>query len=200
MTPLNFSFTIEPMTLADIPAVVALDQLCYSLTWPARAYDYELQKNEFAHYWVVRSPLPVPAPADSEQNPGNLATPIGIGGLWLLADEAHINTVAIHPTRRGLGLGEGLLLHLLEAGPPLGAQVATLEVRPSNQPALALYHKYGFEQTGYRRAYYEDNGEDALILTTPPLASPDFQAMLAQHQTALIRRWKKIDLIGFETL
>ncbi len=192
MIPLDFPFTIEPMTLADIPAVVALDQLCYSLTWPARAYDYELQKNEFARYWVVRSTSPTPLQNDSRQNPGGPVTLIGIGGLWLLTDEAHINTVAIHPAWRGLGLGEWLLLHLLQVAPPLGAQIATLEVRPSNQAAQALYHKYGFEQAGRRRAYYDDNGEDALILTTPPLASPDYQARLAQHQVALIRRWASL--------
>jgi ribosomal-protein-alanine N-acetyltransferase len=67
-------------------------------------------------------------------------------------------------------------------------------VRPSNLAALALYHKYGFAQTGRRRAYYEDNGEDALILTTPPLASPDFQAKLTQYQAALARRWASLSL------
>jgi ribosomal-protein-alanine N-acetyltransferase len=182
-------FTVEPMILADIPAVVAIDHLSYSMRWPGRAYDDELQKNEFAHYFVVRTTLPHPLhPTPVEEPGGPAAAVIGIGGFWLLADEAHIGTVAIHPDWRGRGLGEWLLLHLLEAGQTLGATVATLEVRPSNRVALALYAKYGFEQVGRRIGYYDDNGEDALILTTPPLALPDYQAMLAQRLAAVSQR------------
>jgi ribosomal-protein-alanine N-acetyltransferase len=174
------------MTLADIPAVVAIEHASYSMTWPANAYDYELQKNEFAHYFVLRTFLP-----HSLAEPSTL---IGLGGFWLMADEAHISTIAIHPDWRGLGLGEWLLLYLLEVGQNLGAQFATLEVRPSNHDALSLYHKYQFEQVGRRRHYYSDNNEDALILTTPPLNAPDYQAMLTQRQTALYQRLAKLQM------
>ena len=110
-----------------------------------------------------------------------------------MADEAHISTIAVHPDWRGLGLGEWLLLALLEAGQVLGAETATLEVRPSNEPALALYQKYQFEEVGRRPRYYSDNDEDALIFTTPPLALPDYQAMLAQRKIALFERLLKIE-------
>jgi ribosomal-protein-alanine N-acetyltransferase len=113
---------------------------------------------------------------------------IGLAGFWLMADEAHISTIAVHPDWRGLGLGEWLLLSLIETAQTLNAQKATLEVRPSNQTALALYQKYHFEQVGRRPHYYSDNDEDALILTTPPLASLDYQTMLSQRQKALLQR------------
>lgn len=207
-------FKIEPMTLADSPAVVLIEHASYSMTWPAKAYDYELQKNEYAHYFVLRTSLPEPPnlenshkkysslvapisanpspPAPGRENETGVfsenAVLVGLAGFWLMADEAHVSTIAVHPDWRGLGLGEWLLLHLIEQSQKLGAQVATLEVRPSNHSALALYDKYQFEEVGRRRHYYSDNNEDALILTTPPLTTPDYQAMLAQRRAALFQR------------
>lgn len=198
-------FIIEPMTLDDIPAVVAIERASYSMTWPTRAFDYELRYNSLAHYYVLRTTLAHPPGKtsldltlpDTLSDHWSLVTDqsslIGLAGFWLIADEAHISTIAVHPGWRGLGLGEWLLLALLEAGLGLGAETATLEVRPSNQPALALYQKYGFAEVGRRLRYYSDNDEDALIYTTPPLASPDYQAMLAQRKIALFERLLKIE-------
>ncbi|MBE7550857.1 MAG: ribosomal protein S18-alanine N-acetyltransferase [Anaerolineales bacterium] len=194
------------MTLADIPAVAAIERASYSLTWPIRAFDYELRHNTLAHYYVLRTSLAHP-PTDTSSSTvppetlsgqrsavsGQSSTLIGLAGFWLMADEAHISTIAVHPDWRGLGLGEWLLLALLEAGQVLGAETATLEVRPSNEPALALYQKYQFEEVGRRPRYYSDNDEDALIFTTPPLALPDYQAMLAQRKIALFERLLKIE-------
>ncbi|MBI1882202.1 MAG: ribosomal protein S18-alanine N-acetyltransferase [Chloroflexi bacterium] len=219
MKPPVLPFKIEPMTLADIPTVVAIEHISYSMTWPSRAYEYELQHNDFAHYFVLRTSLLYPPQKEgehfhqisnfSEQSHDRLRSPvpghgehsftlqhttiIGLSGFWLVAGEAHINTIAVHPNWRGLGLGEWLLLTLLDEGQALGAEVATLEVRPSNHMALALYHKYGFEQVARRLRYYSDNDEDALIFTTPPLALPDYQAMLTQRKVALFHRLAKID-------
>lgn len=166
-----------------------------------RAFEYELQHNQFAHYFVLRTSPPsepidsAPSKIGPESIGGRRSAAgglVGLAGFWLMADEAHISTIAVHPDWRGQGLGEWLLLHLLEAGRALGAVVATLEVRPSNQTALALYQKYRFEQVGRRPHYYSDNDEDALILTTPALALPDYQAMLAQLKVALFQRLVKI--------
>jgi ribosomal-protein-alanine N-acetyltransferase len=190
-------FTIMPMTPADIPAVIAVEHASYSMTWPARAYDYEVQKNDLAYYFVLRTRYTARPNFDagngvsgSDQswvsNPASQV--IGMAGFWLMAAEIHINTIAVYPDWRGLGLGEWLLLTLIQAGRDLGGTLATLEVRPSNQSALGLYQKYQFEQVGRRRRYYADNDEDALILTTPPLTAPAYQAMLAQHQAALFKR------------
>jgi [ribosomal protein S18]-alanine N-acetyltransferase len=206
MSELTPPFKIEPMTLADIPAVVAIEHVSYSMTWPAKAYDYELQKNEYAHYFVLRTSLSGPPQSDiafpdvwavddalggqavQDNASVKLLPIIGLAGFWLMADEVHVSTIAVHPDWRGLGLGEWLLWHLIEQGQNMGAQVATLEVRPSNHAALALYDKYRFEEVGRRRHYYSDNNEDALILTTPALTTPDYQAMLEQRRVALFHR------------
>lgn len=189
------------MTLADLPAVITIERASYSSNWPMRAFEYELQYNQFAHYFVLRTSLPSrpidPAPSQTISDstggqPSAVGGLVGLAGFWLMADEAHVSTIAVQPDWRGLGLGEWLLLHLIEASQALGAAVATLEVRPSNHPALALYQKYSFEQVGRRPRYYSDNDEDALILTTPALALPNYQAMLARHKVALFQRLAKI--------
>jgi [ribosomal protein S18]-alanine N-acetyltransferase len=181
-------FKIEPMQPDDIPAVVAVEQASYSMTWPPKAYDYELKQNKLAHYFVLRVSPSRSTAAEQE------SSVIGLGGFWLLSDEVHINTIAVHPTWRDLGLGEWLLITLLEEGQALSAEVATLEVRPSNHTARRLYQKYGFEQVGQRPHYYSDNDEDALILTTPPLASPDYQTMLHQRRANLFVQLNQINI------
>lgn len=205
MSRTQSSFRIEPMTVTDIPEVIAVERASYSMTWPRKAYDYELRHNELAHYFVLRysGQPPNDSPENSDQAKdvaGSSRLParnrragvIGLGGFWLMTNQIHISTIAVYPDWRGLGLGEWLLVTLLETGRSLGAESATLEVRPSNQAALALYGKYDFHEVGRRARYYRDNNEDALILTTPPLALPDYQAMFQQRQAALARRLAEI--------
>ena len=93
-------------------------------------------------------------------------------GLWVMVDEAHVTTFAVDPRWRRRGVGERLLLGLLDIAVTRRAREATLEVRLSNMPARRLYEKYGFRPVGIRPRYYSDNGEDALIMTTDPLDSP----------------------------
>jgi ribosomal-protein-alanine N-acetyltransferase len=89
---------------------------------------------------------------------------------------------------RGQGLGEVLFATLLQIAGQVGARRATLEVRVSNHSAQALYRKYGFHDEGVRRRYYSDNNEDALIMWSDPLASPDFQQLYAQLRSELDQR------------
>ncbi|MBN1220547.1 MAG: ribosomal protein S18-alanine N-acetyltransferase [Anaerolineae bacterium] len=177
-------FHLEPMKSGDIPQVVNLEQISFSRHWSPRDYYYELQQNYLAHYFVLRTSLP-PAKQPTDQP----LTLVGTGGFWLMAGEAHLSTLAIHPAWRRLGLGEWLLMALLEKAQTLGATVVTLEVRPSNQAAILLYQKYAFQEVGRRPHYYHDTGEDALIFTTPPLISPDYQTMLGQRKAALNLRF-----------
>lgn len=174
MVTQNTFFEIKPIQAEDITAVNALEQAAYGDKWSHRDYNHELHRNALAHNCVLHLTFPS-------------RSLVGHAGFWLLADELHISTIAVQPEWRGLGLGEWLLLHLIEQGQPMGATLATLEVRLSNQVAISLYQKYGFAEVGRRPRYYSD-GEDALLLTTRPLASPDYQAMLAKRKTALRRR------------
>ncbi len=173
-------FQIDPLTLADIPAVQAVEAAAYLAAVPHKDYTRELE-NPLAHYLALKI---TPPPASI----------IGVAGYWLIADEAHVITIATHPRWQNRGLGEWLLLALLADAQTHGAAVATLEVRPSNRPAIGLYQKYGFELTGDRPKYYPDTGEDALIFTTPPLASAELQALLARRRAALWPRLAQINV------
>lgn len=174
---------------------IAIEQAAYATTPPRRDYDDELQRNLLARYFGLRTLLPQPNPGGESQVEASPAHLIGVGGFWLMADEIHIITLAITPAWKGRGLGEWLLLAMLEKGRLLGAKVATLEVRPSNQAAIRLYQKYKFQQVGARPNYYRDTDEDALIFTTPDLTLPDYQAMLTQHKARL---WTRLAQISIE--
>ena len=110
---------------------------------------------------------------------------VGYGGMWLMVDEAHITTFAIHPAWRRQHIGERLLLAFLDLAVDRGAHEATLEVRLSNLPARRLYEKYGFRPVGLRPRYYSDDNEDALIMTTEPLDDPRMVARIDRLRLAL---------------
>jgi len=103
----------------------------------------------------------------------------------MMVDEAHISTIAVAPAYRRQGLGELLLLRMVDEAQKKSAAMVTLEVRVSNIVAQTLYEKYGFETQGKRVRYYSDNGEDAYIMTTPPLASPEYRQRLASLREKL---------------
>lgn len=126
--------------------------------------------------------IPVLVRQESEQRPARL---VGYAGLWLMLDEAHVTTIAVRPTVRGIGLGELLFIGLIDMASALGARFVTLEVRVSNTVAQTLYRKFGFKEEGTRRRYYSDNGEDALIMWSEPITSATFQARLAQLKAEL---------------
>jgi ribosomal-protein-alanine N-acetyltransferase len=118
---------------------------------------------------------------------------LGYAGLWLLVDETHICTIAVHPQWQGRGLGELLVVSLLEQSMELGARRTTLEVRVSNSAALELYLKYGFEIISRRKRYYTDNNEDAYIMTTQPFDTADFQTNLDHRRGQLHARLRARD-------
>jgi ribosomal-protein-alanine N-acetyltransferase len=103
---------------------------------------------------------------------------VGFVGVWLTPDEAHIVTIAVRESHRGRGIGELLLIAAIALATINDREVVTLEVRASNQAAQALYEKYGFRSVGVRPRYYSDNHEDAVIMTTEPIHSAPYQALL----------------------
>jgi ribosomal-protein-alanine N-acetyltransferase len=105
--------------------------------------------------------------------------------MWLMVDEAHITTFAVHPAWRRQRVGERLLLAFLDIATDQGAHEATLEVRLSNLPARKLYEKYGFRPVGLRPRYYSDDHEDALIMTTSPLDDPRMRERIARRRAEL---------------
>ncbi|MEW6231855.1 MAG: ribosomal protein S18-alanine N-acetyltransferase [Chloroflexota bacterium] len=119
---------------------------------------------------------------------------VGFAGMWLMVDDAHLVTVAVKPSHRRQGLGELLLIEMLNLSRRLNAQRMTLEVRVSNYAAQALYQKYGFSVQGVRRRYYSDNGEDALVMASDSLNSPLFVSQLQEREKALQQKisWKPL--------
>ena len=160
---------IEPMGLDDVPAIQAIEEASFTTPWPPDAYRSELQTNRMAHYLVARVGETVAA----------------YGGMWLMVDEAHITTFAVHPEWRRQGIGQRLLLAFLDIAVDRSAHEATLEVRLSNLAARRLYEKYGFRPVGLRPNYYSDDREDALIMTTEPLSDPKMLARIAGLRAAL---------------
>ncbi|CAN5467480.1 hypothetical protein BH20CHL6_BH20CHL6_16610 [soil metagenome] len=155
---------IESMRVADIPAVHGIERASFPLPWPDYAFRQELETNRLARYLVARLDDLI----------------VAYAGVWLMVGEAHITTFAVLPEYRRQGIGAQLLLAVLDLADEMGANVATLEVRLSNLAARRLYGRFGLKPVGLRPRYYSDNGEDALIMTSDPLASRSMRERLSR--------------------
>ena len=138
---------VRPMTRRDVTRVHEIEVQSFRTPWSKLSLLGELH-NDLAHYYVA-------------EEEGRV---VGYGGMWLLFDEAHITNVAIAPEKRGLHLGKYLLYGMMMAAHGRGADRMTLEVRETNTVAQKLYFSFDFEKQGYRRRYYDDTGEGALLL------------------------------------
>jgi ribosomal-protein-alanine N-acetyltransferase len=176
-------FVINKLTLSDIPAAVSIETAAYTNAVPRRNFRHELEHNRLAHYLSLRVVLSQP----------QRERLIGVVGYWLIGNEAHIITIAILPRWQRMALGEWILLNMLEDCQQYGAEIATLEVRPSNAAALGLYQKFGFQKVGHRPGYYSDTGEDAFIFTTPQLRSAEYQSLLSTFKGKLWLRLAQIN-------
>lgn len=132
----------------DIKAMAALDTVCFAAPWSEESFRQEIENNNLALYLVG-------------EVDGILA---GYAGIWAIVDEGHITNVAVHPDFRRCGVAKAMMEVLIQSCAEEGIFRQTLEVRPSNEAALALYEGFGFRIEGRRKGYYEDNGEDALIM------------------------------------
>jgi ribosomal-protein-alanine N-acetyltransferase len=168
------------MRPADMAEVMAVERAAYSAGWPPTAFERELTHNAMARYVVLR-----------ESKDGPLR---GFGGIWLMVDEAHVVTVAVVPEARRQGYGRALVHALLNVAIEHGMALATLEVRQSNAAARALYAAYGFYEVGFRKAYYSDNHEDAVIMTTEDIHGDAYRLRLERLGAELAARYAGIDL------
>jgi len=120
--------------------------------------------------------------------PSNSQYILGFAGIWVMADEAHLTNIAVRKQYQRQGIGERLLISMIDLAIELKANIMTLEVRASNTPAQSLYYKYGFTQAGIRRGYYGDNREDGSIMSTESITSASFQARLRKLKQAYFRK------------
>jgi ribosomal-protein-alanine N-acetyltransferase len=160
---------IGPMTPADLDAVCDIDRLCFPTPWSRGAFETEL-RNAASCYVVARLPEPTGRVRQGPGTPDELGSRVvGFAGMWVMVDEAHITTMAVHPEHRRKKIGEALLVHLLRTAFQRGATRATLEVRAGNAAAQRLYEKYGFVTVAYLQGYYSDTGEDGHLMWLNPL-------------------------------
>lgn len=150
-------------------SVLELDQLCFGGLWTREGYQRELDSPNSDLLSL------------SQTKPPSL---LAISCVWAILAEAHITILAVHPDYRQQGLGQALLVALLQVAAARGLERATLEVRASNQAAESLYQKFGFKVAGRRRRYYPDPPEDALILWRGGLQHPEFSQILSGWQIA----------------
>ncbi len=144
----KINYTIQPMTAELIPGIAALEQACFSRPWSEDSLMAELF-NETACFLVAVT------------TEGEV---VGYAGLHCILNEGYIDNVAVAPQYRRQGIAEELLGVFLRYG-RAHLTFLTLEVRPSNVPAITLYRKYGFQEIGRRKNYYDAPCEDAIIMT-----------------------------------
>ena len=158
---------ISALTLSDLEQVMEIEPVAFgSHHWSRQSFTNELT-NSTGHYFAAR---------DCQDK-----RILGYSGFWLIGEEAHITTLAVHPDFRRMHVGERLLVNDIIQARKVGADWITLEVRVSNESAQRLYGKYSFRSLGVRRNYYQDNSEDALVLWTDRLSSPDFLTLFKKR-------------------
>lgn len=135
------------MRREDLQRVMQIERECFPTPWHESAYMTELV-NRSAYYIV--------AEIDDQI--------VGYAGMWVIMDEAHITTLGVARSHRGMKIGEQILVGLLDEAIRRGARRATLEVRQSNMVAQGLYKKYHFIPAAIRRGYYTDNHENAVVM------------------------------------
>lgn len=189
----GLAYKVEPMQVGDIQEVIAIEQISFPTPWPMGAYRFEIRHNPRAYYFVVR-PQEGGKTECEEPRKGFLArfrstdrrSPIvGYGGFWCSEREAHISTIAVHPHLRRKGIGQLILMAMIEKAKSLGADHITLEVRASNLVAQSLYRKYGFQVVGRRKGYYSDSNEDAVVMAVQEIDHLPYALHLQELQNRL---------------
>jgi ribosomal-protein-alanine N-acetyltransferase len=155
---------VRRLTYADLPEVVAIERRAFTSPWSLAMFVLELSKpSGICLAAVVAETLPNAAGDEASQRGRELAGYLicsRYDTVW------HVMNVAVDPTRRRRGIATALISRVLERV-EADAQL-TLEVRRSNTGAITLYESFGFRSAGVRRRYYQDNGEDAIVMWRTP--------------------------------
>jgi len=187
---------LKPLTVELLPAVIELDRLCFgklaSLSsptsyWSLEGYERELRSIN-SDLLIVSSQESFLQESGLEVDKGVL---VGLGCLWAILEEAHITLVAVHPEYRHMGLGQLLMYALLREAWRRGLERATLELGADNLAALSLYQKFGLAVAGRRRNYYQETGEDGLIMWRSGLNARAFPDELACWQQQVRSRLRE---------
>lgn len=140
---------IEALQSEEIETLVQLEHTLMTSPWSKEDFEYELLENPFAHIFVLKKEMEI----------------IGYVDLWVMYEQAQIASIGIKKEEQSQGYGQKLLEFALSYARDAGVNMMSLEVRKSNQKAIALYQKNGFDIQSIRRDYYQDNHEDAYLMT-----------------------------------
>jgi ribosomal-protein-alanine N-acetyltransferase len=159
---------ITPMRRRHLRGVLNIEEVTSSTPWSLGLFLAEAKRQERV-YLVARSGHRI----------------VGYAGMLFVLTDGHVTTVAVDPDAQGAGVGTRLMLVLMRRAVERGAEAVTLEVRPTNEPALALYRRFGFAPAGVRKGYYRDPVEDALVLWVHDVHLPAYADRLAEIEAAL---------------
>ena len=154
---------IAPMRTKDLRGVLRIEESVFPQAWSHRLFVEELSQRTSRAYrsaWVGR-------------------TIVGFAGQMFIDDESHVNNIAVDPSWQGRGLGAVILADLVRTALDRGARHLTLEVRVGNDPAIALYRRFGMAPVGVRRNYYPETGDDALVMWVRDIDSDGYVDRLA---------------------
>ena len=132
----------------DVLAIQEIEKQCFTVPWSYDSLYKDIVENKLAFYVVA-------------EIAGQIC---GYVGIWKIFEEGHITNVAVAPEFRRKHIGRAMLETLISVTAEAGIEKYTLEVRAGNEPAIRLYEGLGFKSAGIRPGYYEDNGEDAVIM------------------------------------
>ncbi len=147
--------SIEKMTESDLPQVLVIEQISFPIPFTEHLFRMELRL-DVAHLYVARMDAQV----------------VGYIDFWKVLDEIHLITIAVHSDWRKRKIGSQLLDFMIQDARSKKMRQVTLDVRPSNAEAITLYRKFGFVQVGVRQRYYQDNNEDALVMSLDLSSAP----------------------------
>ncbi len=176
--PPDSNVPLRPMTAADVPAVHRIETAASADPWSESLFRDELAPGGTPRHWLVA--LETSAADQLAQEGPTAEKIIGFGGILFLADEAHVMNIAVTPDRQRRGVAARLLAALLLTAGDRGSIGATLEVRQSNAAAIALYHRFRFEEAGRRPRYYAD-GEAASIMWVHAVHRTDYRDLLEKE-------------------
>ena len=157
---------ITQLKKEDIDAVVEIESDAYGKHHWSKSSFYDEMSNNLAKYYAAKT-------AEGEL--------VGYAGTWHIIDEGHITTIAVKKDYLRNHIGEAIIHNIIEDCYKEGIKYLTLEVRISNEPAIKLYEKYGFQSLGTRKAYYQDNDEDALIMWTENIFYDKFKSLYNEN-------------------
>jgi ribosomal-protein-alanine N-acetyltransferase len=150
------------MRRRHLKGVMAIERQVYPRPWSPNLFLSEMSELRNRTYLVARIGREV----------------VGYGGIMCYGDEAHVTTIAVDPAHHRKKIGTRLLYDLVQEAIRLGAQAVSLEVRVSNWGAQRLYSQYGFRPVGIRKNYYQETGEDAVVMWSDNIRTPDYREQL----------------------